>query len=83
MAKTFITYDQQIALLVSKNLLISDKERAKAVLSEISYFSLIGGYKHLFKNKTTKKYRDGVRFEDILLLYRFDESLRHLFLQHL
>lgn len=44
---------------------------------------LISGYKDLFKNPTTRKYRDGTTFEDILALYHFDESLRELTLRHL
>lgn len=83
MTKAFFTYDQQIGLLESKNMLIPDKDYAKEILSEIGYFSLIGGYKHLFKNPTTKMYRDGVCFDDILLLYQFDEALRHIFLRRL
>jgi len=83
MPKPFITYYQQIALLKSKHLIISDEDAAKRVLAQIGYFSLIGGYKHPFKNKTTKMYRDGVTFEDIVMLYNFDESLRRLFLRYL
>lgn len=83
MPKPFITYDQQIALLKNKHLIISDEDAAKRVLAQIGYFSLIGGYKHPFKNKTTKMYRDGVTFEDIVMLYNFDESLRRLFLRYL
>ena len=53
-AEAFITYDQQISLLKSKHLIITDEDAAKRVLAQIGYFSLIGGYKHPFKNKTTK-----------------------------
>lgn len=49
MPKPFITYDQQIALLKSKHLIISDEDAAKRVLAQIGYFSLIGGYKHLLQ----------------------------------
>lgn len=44
---------------------------------------MIGGYKDIFKNPTTKKYKDGTRFEDIVQLYYFDETLRELFLRYL
>ena len=46
MPKPFITYDQQIELLKSKHLIISDEDTAKRVLAQIGYFSLIGGYNH-------------------------------------
>ena len=32
---------------------------AKEILKQTSYYSLIGGYKDIFKNPTTKKYKDG------------------------
>lgn len=83
MPKPFITYDQQITLLKSKHLIINDEDAAKNVLAQIGYFSLIGGYKHPFKNKTTKMYRDNVTFDDIVMLYNFDEALRRLFLRYL
>lgn len=83
MPKPFITYDQQVALLKSKHLIITDEDAAKRALAQIGYFSLIGGYKHPFKNKTTKMYRDGVTFEDIIMLYHYDEALRRMFLRYL
>lgn len=49
----------------------------------IGYFALIGGYKSPFKNPTTKKYRDGIVFDDIVALYKFDENLRELFLKYI
>ena len=39
------------------------------MLTQIGYFSLIGGYKSPFKNPTTQKYKNGTRFEDIVALY--------------
>lgn len=84
MSKIFLNYDQQIEKLKNeKNLLIEDETYAKEVLRQTSYYSLIGGYKNIFKNPTTKKYKDGTRFEDIVELYYFDESLRQLFLRYL
>ena len=84
MPKIFLIYDQQIDKLKNeKNLLIEDVEYAKEILRQTSYYSLIGGYKDIFKNSTTKKYKDGTRFEDIVELYYFDESLRQLFMRYL
>ena len=66
MNKEFLTYDQQIELLKSKGLSISNESITREALERIGYFQLIGGYKHSFKNTTTKNYRDGVDFIDIL-----------------
>ena len=84
MAKPFLTFQAQISFLEQdKNLLVEDYAFAEAMLKQIGYFSLIGGYKTPFKNPTTHKYKDGTRFEDIVALYRFDETLRELFLKYI
>ena len=84
MPKIFLSYDEQIEKLkIEKNLQVDDETYAKEVLRQTSYYSLIGGYKDIFKNPTTKKYKDGTRFEDIVELYYFDEYLRQLFLRYL
>ena len=82
--KPFLTYTQQMDKLeYDKNLVIADREYAESMLKRISYYALISGYKKLFRNPTTKKYKDSTTFEEIVALYRFDERLRELFLKHL
>ena len=84
MSKVFMTYDEQIKkLTLEKGLIIKDENFAIATLKRTSYYSLISGYKDVFKNSTTKKYRDGICFEDILSLYEFDRTLRELFLSYI
>lgn len=83
MPKPFMTYDQQLQKMRDKHLIISDEDGAKDTLRRIGYFSLVSGYKDLFKNPTTRDYRDGTTFQDIVALYQFDESLRELTLRHL
>jgi len=82
--KPFLSYAQQLDKLeYEKNLIITDRTYAEAMLKRISYFALINGYKNLFRNPTTKKYKDNTTFEEIVALYKFDESLRGLFLKYL
>ncbi|HCW24377.1 MAG TPA: abortive phage resistance protein [Lachnospiraceae bacterium] len=77
--KPFLTYDQQVDHLVKKKgLTISDADAAKDALSRISYYALIGGYKNLFYNPMTRTYLQGTTFDDILVLYHFDDALRDL-----
>lgn len=83
MSKPFLSFQDQISKLRSKNLTISDPVYAEHMLREIGYFGLIGGYKAPFKNPTTKKYEDGTTFESIVELYKFDENLRELFLKYI
>lgn len=78
--QAFLTYEQQILILESeKHLIVPDHDYAEKTLRQIGYFALIGGYKSPFKNPTTKKYRDGIVFDDIVALYKFDENLRYCF----
>ena len=79
MSKPYLTIDQQLKVLTNKKgLIIPNEASAKEILTDIGYFSLIGGYKHSFINPMTRKYEIQTSFEDILSLYRFDESLRQL-----
>lgn len=84
MAKTFLTYKEQIEKLqIEKQLIISETAYAEKVLAELSYYALIGGYKDLFKNPVSGKYNHGVTFEEIVAFYYFDEELRSLFLKYI
>lgn len=75
MTKPFLTFQVQISFLEQdKNLLVENHTFAEAMLTQIGYFSLIGGYKTPFKNHTTQKYKDGIRLEDIVALYHFPQN---------
>ena len=79
MAKPYLNVDQQIQNLVSrKGLIVNDVPFAKRKLTDISYVSLIGGYKVPFIDSMTRKYVGDTTFEDIVALYRFDKDLRLL-----
>lgn len=83
MAKPFFSYQEQIQHLKRKCLEISDDSDAERILKQLGYFSLISGYKNPFQNKSVRKYKKGVRLEDIAALYYFDEDLRELFLKYI
>lgn len=68
---------------LEKSLTIPDILYARNTLSELSYYSLINGYKNLFKHAPSGKYRYGVTFEEIACFYFFDEELRTLFLKYI
>ena len=79
MSKPFITYTAQVEKLKNeKNLVITDDDFAVESLQNISYYALIGGYKHPFIDIHTRKYINEACFEDIVALYEFDEELRAL-----
>lgn len=84
MVKSFLSYEDQIAKLQrEKQLIISDSAYARKVLEELSYYSLIVGYKALFRNPASAKYIYGVTFEEIVAFYYFDDELRSLFLKYI
>ena len=84
MSKPFITYTAQVEKLKSeKNLIITDSNFAIESLQNISYYGLIGGYKHPFIDIRTRKYINDASFEDIVALYEFDEELRGIFFKYL
>ena len=82
--KPFLNYEEQIKNLIErKGMVITDRKFATSKLEDISYFVLIDGYKNLFYNPMTRKYREGTTLEDIVALYEFDEKLRALIFQYL
>lgn len=84
MAKLFYTYEQQLnKLQQEKSLIIPDTDKAKQILEQLSYYSLIGGYKGLFKHTPSQKYIYGVTFDELVAFYYFDEELRSLFMKYI
>ncbi len=81
--KRFLTYEEQIKLLESKNLIIMDKNKAINTLKRYSYYSLISGYKDIFKTEKNGKYKENTFFEHIDALYTFDDYLRNIFLHEI
>ncbi len=82
--KPFLDYNAQLKKLSDdKGLIITDEEKAKVKLNEIGYFTLIGGYKDLLRDSNTRKYFDGVTFDDVLEIYNFDTSIRELFFHYI
>ena len=54
MNKPFKSYDNLLTFLKDdKNLIINDMDYAKHILTKNQLFSLISGYKDIFKNPTT------------------------------
>jgi len=84
MPQAFLDYNGQIDKLINeKDLIIRDRVYATEMLTRYGYFSLIGGYKNIYINKSVRKYKRGTTFEDIVNLYVFDEELRSLFLKYI
>ncbi len=80
--KPFLGYVEQVKKLRKKGLVIDDTDYAIDLLKELSYFSLIGGYKTPFKAKD-KLYKPHTKIEDIYALYTFDDDLRNIIFRYI
>lgn len=86
MGRKAITLDEQIDLLRSRGMIITDVEKAKEVLFDVGYFRL-GFYWFPFeqsypeKHHRTHKFVEGTNFDDAVKLYYFDFNLRNILLK--
>jgi abortive infection bacteriophage resistance protein len=77
--KTALSIEEQIALLQSRGMIISDVAKAKMYLSNISYYRLSAYWHTLLKNpKTEHLFFEGTNFETVIDTYVFDRKLRLL-----
>lgn len=82
MDKPFITIDEQVKKLRSRELIVADS--AKYVLMRESYYAIINGYKEPFIDReltgraNDDRYMAGTTFDDIYSLFTFDRKLRNL-----
>ncbi len=75
-----LTYREQVALLKSRGLRITDERQTEEQLANISYYRL-SAYMRSFKEKKegmSDMFREGVSWENISRLYNFDRKLRIL-----
>ncbi|MDR1606376.1 MAG: Abi family protein [Streptococcaceae bacterium] len=77
-----LTIDEQIENLKNLNLTIQDENFARLFLNDVSYFRFIKAYSLGLKPKNGNYY-NGVSFEHIVELYRFNANLRQELLPHI
>ena len=75
--KVFLTYEEQIALLKQRGLIIADDSAARHYLEYFGYYALINGYKDLFlKRRQPEVFLPGYTIMDIVQLFLYDYNLR-------
>lgn len=79
----FLTYEEQIEKLKNKKLKIDEEESAIEILKNTSYYSLINGYKVIFKDNSNDFYKQDVSFDNFYQLYLFDVELRRLVMNYI
>ena len=75
--KTFKTLDEQLDILKTRGVIISDEQQAKDFLLTNNYYNVINGYSKPFL-KQKEEYLEGTNFDEIRYLYFFDEELKRL-----
>jgi len=85
--RPFSTLTEQVKILESRGLIISDGEKAQYILSRENYYNVINGYKKPFLKKdldgnvsVPERYSEGCTFDEIYGLYNFDRDLRMILL---
>lgn len=77
--KPFLSIDEQIDLLISRGLVVNDRENARDILKRTNYYRFSAYSLTLRKDDT---FDPGVTFDNIYELYRFDDALRKIILQY-
>lgn len=75
--KPFRTFDEQVALLRARGLIISHANYARQLLSTYSYYDLVNGYKECFM-VTPDQFKDGTRIEDLQEFHLLDKGIQNV-----
>ena len=80
--KPALTFEEQIALLKSRGLVIDDEQRATRHLSNVSYYRM-SAYMLSFKKLDADEivldeFEEGTTWDNVYDLYKFDRKLRLL-----
>lgn len=78
--KEYKNNEELIDYLISKNVIINDRELALKNIEKYSYYSIINGYKFVFKDNDNT-YKEDTSFEEIFALYEFDKNIKAIFLK--
>lgn len=79
--KEYKNNEELIDYLISKNVIVKDKKLALKNIEKYSYYSIINGYKAVFKDKNNN-YKENTSFEEIFALYEFDKNIKSIFLKY-
>lgn len=79
-AKPPKTFEEQLELLISRGLIVENKEEATKCLSSLNYYRLRGYYIHLLK-EGSDDFIPNVSFSHILSLHDFDTEFRLILLR--
>ncbi len=78
--KGFKTLDEQLAILESRGLTISDKENARSFLQRNNYYRISG---YSLTLRTHDVFSKNATFQNIIDIYEFDREFRHILLKYI
>jgi len=81
--KPALSYEDQLAKLKQRGLVIDDEASFLKLLEKKSYFRLSGYWYPLLSDKDNHVFKPGARFEDAYDIYLFDRNLRQLVVKEL
>lgn len=82
--KPFKTYDELIELMISRNIIVSDRSFAKRALSNMSYYTLVNGYKNTFLSVDgSDAFVPGTQFEELYTIHIIDTSFSSIILKYI
>lgn len=88
--KEYKTFNQQLAILRKRGMIVPKNGRPKRFLEQENYYNVINGYKDLFLCKDSngnliipEAYLPNTHFDELKSLFLFDRELRFLFLKYL
>lgn len=82
--KPFKSYDEQIEILRSRNLIINNIEFAKRALSNYSYYELVNGIgSNFLESHHPNIFKKGTTIEEILIVQIINDKLRSLILSQI
>jgi abortive infection bacteriophage resistance protein len=82
--KQVLPTQDQISLMTSRGLIVSNPERLKEYLETIGYYRLSGYFHHFYQGETDQQghsFASGTTFDDVFDLYKKDEKLRLILLK--
>lgn len=70
------TYDEQVAKLASRGMVIADAAKAAQLLHDINYYRFGAYWLGFEHDHATHQFKAGTTFEQVVMLYEFDRALR-------
>lgn len=79
--KEYKSNEELIEYLITKNVIVKNRQDAISKIEKYTYYSVINSYKNNFKDKNNN-YLSNVTFDEIFALYDFDKNLKYIILKY-